>query len=289
MRARRESGVRLRRRSTRRACRASRASSGAATAPSPTVASRMLSQHTEDACEHVLGRRALQQRHPGDVDDRVPDPDHCEQDERAAPRSARRRSARSARPRARCRDRNRRPCRRRPTSAAATHRADHPTDADRRVQKAHGRLARAEQLQRDDDDQDVEHPVDERLRGKETDEQPEATVSTDRPESGEQLSRTEPGSRVACSARSAPGARPRSGPPTRASAAAVTAKTVAVPSPRAAARRAPGHRRFRRSRSRSATTFAAVSSSGVRASVGSSAACAGRKAVATMPTSTARA
>ncbi len=143
-------------------------------------------EHTEDAREHVLWSRALHQGHSRDVDERVPDADEGEQDE----------DGRLVRPHRDERDRDSPDedpdpevrCEATPPDQRRRgQRADQASDADRRVEETDSRLPCVEQLERDDHDQDVQHPVDERLRTEEPDQQPQPTFAHNRPEAGEQF------------------------------------------------------------------------------------------------------
>src|SRR5205823_15122981 len=66
-------------------------------------------------------------------------------------------------------------------------RTQQTADPDGRVEEADAGRPRVEQLQRHDDDQDIEHSVDERLRREEPDEEAQAPLAGDRPETGEKL------------------------------------------------------------------------------------------------------
>ena len=100
-------------------------------------------EHAEDAAEHVVGgAAALQQRHPGDVDERVADADHAEEEERDGEVRPTARGGRAARPRAATPSRKSPASRLRPR---ARHRRAPPSsaaDAERGVEPADARVAR---------------------------------------------------------------------------------------------------------------------------------------------------
>ena len=142
--------------------------------------------HAEDACDHLLRRGTLQQGHARDVDDRVADADDREQHEREhlvrPDRDERNRNAPDEDAEAEVRSE--------PTPADEGRRSDsaeQAADADGGIEEADARVPGVEELQRDHHDQDVQHPVDERLRGEQPHEQTQAPLPGDDAETGEQL------------------------------------------------------------------------------------------------------
>src|SRR6185503_20844885 len=128
-------------------------------------------EHTEDASQHVRRRRPLEKREPGDVDERVADPEDAEEqqrrhsgrpgaeeDERDAPEDEPERERRPEAPQA--------------YESQGDGGAEEPTDADGRVEEARSRAAEIEQLEGGDDDEHVECASHERLRGVEADDEP---------------------------------------------------------------------------------------------------------------------
>ena len=68
-------------------------SSGAISAPIASAGDEHALERAEHAAEHLVAHGPLHQRHAGDVDERVPDPEHAHQQDGRRARSARRRSA----------------------------------------------------------------------------------------------------------------------------------------------------------------------------------------------------
>ena len=194
--------------------------------------------------------------------------DEAEQDERGGRLRPRRRSARSARPRRRPRARTRlrgaacRPGRRedRPGEAA---------DPERRVEVAEPRIAQVEEFERDHDEQDAERPPDERLRREESDEETKPALAERWRGSPEHRGCD----RLVLSALASSAASERSGSGASADQRNVQAVTAKATPVLVAARTAPpiaGPAKAATLSTVLEVTFAAVNSSGVRASEGTS-------------------
>ncbi len=135
-------------------------------------------EHAEDAAEHLVGGRPLQERHAGDVDERVADADDREEDERKAevrPRGdERHRHAPEEHAETEVGGEALAPCER-----CDRERAEHAADAERRVQPPDAAVAGVEQPQRDDDDKHLEDAGDEGLRTVEADDDAQRRLGGD--------------------------------------------------------------------------------------------------------------
>ena len=140
----------------------------------------------EHAGENLVRDRALEKRQGGDVDDGVPDSDKAEEDE-----SDRRiREDADQGNRKAPHDQSEPEIGGELLPSDERERGESPeeaADADRRVQEADARLTQVEQLERRDDDQDVERTRDQRLGPVEADDQPQVAIRRDRAEAGEEL------------------------------------------------------------------------------------------------------
>ena len=154
--------------------------------------------HAEHAGQHVVGNRALEEREPGDVDDAVRGADHREQDDHGRGVGERRHQHDRDAPE----DEGPGERRREPLAAQRdrAERADQAPGSDRGRQVSDLRRALVEHLVGGDDDQHVQAPAHERLRGDEAHEEPRARDLADRLEALPDLD---------CATRSqAPGGRP---------------------------------------------------------------------------------
>ena len=120
-------------------------------------------EHAEDPADHVRRRGALEEREARDVDERVPEAEHGEGDERDPQVRPDARSRRVGRPRS-----TTEPEVGGEALAAdqreSGQRAEHAADARRRVQQADGGVGAMQELEGGDHDQDAERPRQERLR-----------------------------------------------------------------------------------------------------------------------------
>ena len=226
-------------------------STGASAAPRPIVPTRIISQHAEDAADHVRRCGALEERQAGDVDERVPEPEHGECDERDPQvwpdpdRGERRAQEDDPEPEV-----GREALA--PDQREGGERAEHAADAARGVQQADRRVTAVEQLECGDDDEDAERGArKERLRRIEPDDDAKLPVAGDRLEPPGGLAQEPAGlalSRLRTRAALRPGSarrapRPRRTLPRRRASRLRGSRT------RAARPRSPGRRRCRRSRS----------------------------------------
>ncbi len=149
---------------------------------------------SEHARQHLVRNGSLEQRQPGDVDERDADADDGQEEQRhrrlGEQPDHQDRQAPEHEP-----DREVR------AEAIATDEreraeaAEEPSDPDRRVEEPDARLAEVEQLEGRDDDQHVERAGDQRLRAVEPDDQPQARVAPDRGEACEALAQHATGAR----------------------------------------------------------------------------------------------
>ena len=243
-------------------------------------------QDPEDAGKHGVRHRPLEEREAGDVHHGVREADDAEQDERPAAavpqggegdRHAPERGTEAEGPTE-------------PSPADegdGTDRPEDAPDAERRVQRAQPGLADAEHVERQHDDEHVEGPGDERLRGEEADEDADAGIRADGLKAGHRDASESHAGLVLTGDRAAPI------PATRAAdqRKVAEARTKVTPGSVAASTAPPiaGPAKLMTLSIVLDATLAAVSSAGVRAREGRIAACAGRKAVATTETSPAMA
>ena len=98
-------------------------------------------EHAEHAADHVRRRGALEQRQPGDVDERVAEPEHGEGDAAATAVFGQTPISASGAPQSTIPSPKSEASRFRPTSANAASAPTTPADARRRVEQADARVA----------------------------------------------------------------------------------------------------------------------------------------------------
>ena len=144
-------------------------------------------EQAEHPRQHLVGDRPLQQRDRGEVDDRHAGSEHGEQQRASAAVPGIAATRMIGAPQSTSPSPKSEAIRRRPSSAAATQRADDPARADRAVEDPDPRVAEIEQLQRGDDDEHVQRARDEVLGAVEPDDEPKPRIGVDRADARERV------------------------------------------------------------------------------------------------------